>query len=78
MASLIEVRDMLALQGRMEATQLSARLHAPQALIDAMLSRLETMGKVVRIAEDKDRCWSGSCKSCPEGSACLREWWALR
>lgn len=26
MASLIEVRDMLALQGRMQATQLSARL----------------------------------------------------
>ncbi|MCM5372223.1 ferrous iron transporter C, partial [Escherichia coli] len=21
---------------------------------------------------------SGSCKSCPEGKACLREWWALR
>ncbi|MCD4622105.1 ferrous iron transporter C, partial [Escherichia coli] len=20
----------------------------------------------------------GSCKSCPEGKACLREWWALR
>jgi ferrous iron transport protein C len=41
MASLIEVRDMLALQGRMEASQLSAQLHTPQPLIDAMLSRLE-------------------------------------
>lgn len=78
MASLIEVRDMLALQGRMEATQLSARLHAPQPLVDAMLSRLEAMGRVVRIKEDKDSCLSGSCKSCPEGNACLREWWALR
>ncbi|EMC8871882.1 ferrous iron transporter C, partial [Escherichia coli] len=37
MASLIEVRDMLALQGRMEAKQLSVRLNTPQPLIDAML-----------------------------------------
>ncbi|MGL5699231.1 MAG: [Fe-S]-dependent transcriptional repressor FeoC [Kluyvera sp.] len=78
MASLIEVRDMLALQGRMEATQLSAQLHTPQAMINAMLSRLEAMGKVVKINEDADGCLSGSCKSCPEGKACLREWWALR
>ena len=78
MASLIEVRDMLALQGRMEASQLSAQLHTPQPLIDAMLSRLEAMGKVVKISEDPDGCLSGSCKSCPEGKACLREWWALR
>ena len=78
MASLIEVRDMLALQGRMEAAQLSARLHTPQPLVDAMLSRLEAMGKAVRITEDADGCLSGSCKSCPEGKACLQEWWALR
>ncbi|MDF6170914.1 ferrous iron transporter C, partial [Escherichia coli] len=25
-----------------------------------------------------DGCLSGSCKSCPEGKACLHEWWALR
>lgn len=78
MASLIEVRDMLALQGRMEAAQLSARLRTPQPLIDAMLSRLEAMGKAVRKTEDADGCLSGSCKSCPEGKACLREWWSLR
>ena len=78
MASLIEVRDMLALQGRMEAKQISARLRAPQPLIDAMLGRLEAMGKAVKTTEDADGCLSGSCKSCPEGKACLREWWALR
>ena len=78
MASLIEVRDMLALQGRMQATQLSARLHAPQPLVDAMLSRLEAMGKVMKIDEEPDGCLTGSCKSCPEGKACLRQWWALR
>lgn len=78
MASLIEVRDMLALQGRMEASQLSAQLHTPQPLIDAMLSRLEAMGKVMKIEEEPDGCLTGSCKSCPEGKACLRQWWALR
>ena len=78
MASLIDVRDMLALQGRMDAKQLSARLQAPQPLIDAMLSRLEAMGKAVKVTEDAGGCLSGSCKSCPEGKACLREWWSLR
>ena len=78
MASLIEVRDMLALQGRMEASQLSAQLHTPQPLIDAMLSRLEAKGKVMKIDEEPDGCLTGSCKSCPEGKACLRQWWALR
>ena len=78
MASLIEVRDMLALQGRMEAKQISARLRAPQPLIDAMLGRLEAMCKAVKTTEDADGCLSGSCKSCPEGKACLREWWSLR
>ena len=78
MASLIDVRDMLALQGRMEAKQLSARLQTPQPLIDAMLERMEAMGKVVRISETSEGCLSGSCKSCPEGKACLREWWSLR
>ena len=79
MASLMEVRDMLALQGRMEAKQLSARLQTPQPLIDAMLERMEAMGKVVRISETSEGCLSGSCKSCTEGkAACRQEWWALR
>lgn len=78
MASLIQVRDLLALRGRMEGTQISHTLHTPQPMIDAMLNQLEKMGKAVRIQEDADGCLSGSCKSCPEGKACLREWWALR
>ena len=79
MASLMEVRDMLALQGRMEAKQLSARLQTPQPLIDAMLERMEAMGKVVRISETSEGCLSGSCKSCPEGkAACRQEWCASK
>lgn len=78
MASLIEVRDTLAQWGRMEAHQLSIRLQTPRPMIDAMLCRLEAMGKVKRIQEDADDCLSGSCKSCPQGKACLREWWTLQ
>ena len=69
MASLIQVRDLLALQGRMEAKQLSLSLHTPQPMIDAMLERLEAMGKAVRIQEEPDGCLSGSCKHCPEKPA---------
>ena len=75
MASLIQVRDLLALRGRMEAAQI---MNTPQPMINAMLQQLESMGKAVRIQEEPDGCLSGSCKSCPEGKACLREWWALR
>ena len=78
MASLIQVRDLLALRGRMEAAQISQTLNTPQPMINAMLQQLESMGKAVRIQEEADGCLSGSCKSCPEGKACLREWWTLR
>lgn len=74
MASLIQVRDLLALRGRMEAAQISQTLNTPQPMINAMLQQLESMGKAVRIQEEPDGCLSGSCKSCPEGKACLREW----
>lgn len=78
MASLIEVRDMLALQGRMEASQLSHALHLSRPMVDAMLARMEAMGKAMRIQEEADGCLSGECKACPEGkSACQREWWSL-
>jgi ferrous iron transport protein C len=78
MASMIALRDMLALQGRMDAQQLSRALHTPQPMIDAMLMRMEAMGRAKRIAEEASDCLSGSCKSCPEGKACLREWWVLQ
>ncbi|HKM98238.1 MAG TPA: [Fe-S]-dependent transcriptional repressor FeoC [Buttiauxella sp.] len=78
MASLIEIRDALALQGRMDATQISQQLATPLPLVNAMLSRLEAMGKAIRSIEDPSDCLTGSCKSCPEGKKCIREVWALR
>lgn len=63
MASLIQVRDLLALRGRMEAAQISQTLNTPQPMINAMLQQLESMGKAVRIQEEPDGCLSGSCKA---------------
>ena len=71
MASLIQVRDLLALRGRMEAAQISQTLNTPQPMINAMLQQLESMGKAVRIQEEPDGCLSGSCKSCPV-CVCIR------
>lgn len=65
MASLIQVRDLLALRGRMEAAQISQALNTPQPMINAMLQQLESMGKAVRIQEEPDGCLSGSCKKLP-------------
>lgn len=78
MASLIEVRDLLALRGRMDASQLSAALHTSRPLIEAMLSRMEAMGRAVRVQEEAEGCLTGSCKTCPQGKTCLHEWWMLR
>ncbi|VYU03915.1 [Fe-S]-dependent transcriptional repressor FeoC [Metakosakonia massiliensis] len=78
MASLLDIRNMLALQGRMEASQLSAALHLSPSLVEAMLLRMEAMGKAARVEEELQNCLTGECKNCPEGKmACRREWWTL-
>lgn len=77
MASLIDVRNALALQGRLEAIQISQQLATPLPLVNAMLARLEAMGKAKRMRDDPGDCLTGSCKSCPEGEKCVREVWML-
>lgn len=77
MASLIDVRNTLALQGRLEAIQISQQLATPLPLVNAMLARLEAMGKAKRMRDDPGDCLTGSCKSCPEGEKCVREVWML-
>lgn len=77
MATLIEVRDLLALRGRLAAQQISEQLATPLPMINALLSRLEAMGKIQRLEEDIGGCLSGSCRSCPEGKACRHEIWML-
>lgn len=79
MASLIEVRDLLALSGRMEASQISRQLQTPLPMVDAMLHRLEAMGKAICVQTEPENCLSGSCKDCPEGkAACQMALWSLQ
>ncbi|WP_337135736.1 FeoC-like transcriptional regulator [Proteus terrae] len=68
MASLIEVRDCIALNGRTDARLISHQLNMPEALVQAMLERLTLMGKLQEV--DVEDCLTGSCKSCPEATAC--------
>ncbi|WP_431224638.1 FeoC-like transcriptional regulator [Serratia sp. L9] len=70
MASLLQIRDALTLQGSAQAQQLSRQLATPLPLVEAMLERLTAMGKVERIEQDSRECLSGSCKNCPQGQAC--------
>lgn len=68
MASLIEVRDCIALNGRADARLISHQLNMPEPLVQAMLERLTLMGKLQEV--DVEDCLTGSCKSCPEAAAC--------
>ncbi len=77
MATLTQIRDLLALRGRMEARQISETLNAPLPLVVAMLERLEAMGRATRVPDDANGCLSGSCRSCPEGQRCLTERWMM-
>ncbi|MDN0123684.1 FeoC-like transcriptional regulator [Yersinia aleksiciae] len=67
MASLLQLRDAIALSGSADAHQLSQQLAAPLPLVEAMLERLAAMGKIERIEQDNSGCLTSSCKSCPEG-----------
>lgn len=78
MASMIDIRNALALRGRLDALQISQQLATPLPLVNAMLGRLEAMGKAIRVTEDPADCLTGSCKRCPEGKKCLRELWTLQ
>ncbi|MBU0049573.1 MULTISPECIES: FeoC-like transcriptional regulator [Enterobacterales] len=76
MASLIEVRDCIALNGRADARLISHQLNMPEPLVQAMLERLTLMGKLEEV--DVEDCLTGSCKSCPESTACQTKLYQLR
>lgn len=76
MASLIQVRNCVALNGRADARLVSHQLHMSESLVQAMLERLKMMGKLQEV--DVESCFSGSCKSCPESTACQTKVYQLR
>lgn len=78
MTTLIAIRDMLALEGRLQAVQISQRTGSPLPLVEAMLQRLKAMGKAECVVQEENACLSGSCRGCPEGKQCLAYWWQLR
>ncbi|BDH44257.1 putative [Fe-S]-dependent transcriptional repressor [Salmonella enterica subsp. enterica serovar Choleraesuis] len=77
MVSMLAIRDVLALQGRMDSSAISHQLKASPALVQAMLERMEAMGKVARVVASSDNCYSGSCRGCPESKRCATEQWTL-
>lgn len=74
---MMAIRDLLALQGRMDSANISRRLNASPALVNAMLERMEAMGKVARVLSSPESCSTGLCKGCPQGQRCGTEQWTL-
>lgn len=70
MASLLQVRNAVALHGQIELHQLSRELSTPPAMVKAMLERLEALGSVEKVTETETGCLGGGCKSCPETTRC--------
>lgn len=72
MATLLQLRDALALRGQADATQLSAQLSLSSAMTQAMLDRLIIMGQVERVdtAPIDKNAVSGGCKHCPQNRRC--------
>lgn len=77
MASLLQIRDTIALHGIVEARQLSLQLMTPLRLINAMLEQLIMMGKIERI-EKYNPYLTRICKRCTESSNCERVLYRLR
>lgn len=69
MVSLLQIRDLIALYGQADIDLLSEQLEAPKPLIQAMVDKLVSMGKLEKV--DLSACFTSmNCKSCPEGSNC--------
>ncbi|MDX7569027.1 FeoC-like transcriptional regulator, partial [Serratia marcescens] len=54
----------------------SHQLNIPEPMVKAMLERLTLMGKLQEV--DVEECLVGSCKSCPEATACQTKVYQLR
>ncbi len=78
MADLLQLHDALALSGQASARQLSSRLHLSAAMAEAMLERLVIMGKAERVGQEPPAQPQGSCRHCPQGSACHGPYYRLR
>lgn len=69
MVSMLQIRDLIALYGQADVQFLSAQLKTPTPLINAMIEKLVSLGKIEKV--DVSACLTGlSCKGCPESQDC--------
>lgn len=73
MATLLQIRDTIALHGRMELQQLCGKVNDTPAMVQAMLLRLEQMGWVtkINIEEQDNPCEQGGCQACISKKKCI-------
>ncbi|MDT9587063.1 MAG: FeoC-like transcriptional regulator [Candidatus Arsenophonus melophagi] len=65
MISLLQVRDMVELYGRIDAYQISQKFSVPLPMIKAMLDQLTAMGKLEKINQS-------SCLKSKHCTCCLK------
>lgn len=69
MPTLIQVRDTIALHGRIEFNYLCREVAGTPALVQAMLDRLIQMGIIEKIESSDNGCINGRCRTCPESQS---------
>lgn len=77
MTDLFKIRNAIALNGMMDADQLSRLLHTPLPFMEAMLSQLTIMGKIEAVEEEQTGCNSRYCKSCSHNPGCHKRYYKM-
>lgn len=70
MNPLLEVYQLLAQQGPLDAGQLQQRCRLSPAMLAALLTQLERMNRIVPVPADTPSCATGSCGNCPAHRRC--------
>lgn len=78
MASLLKVRDTVALHGRIELNQLCREVNGSPAMVLAMLERLEQMGCVEKVEDIDNGCVSAAAKDALRRVRTVRRWYTRR
>lgn len=70
MSSLVAICDTLALNGELEARQISCQLALAPSRVEAMLAQLLRMGRVTQLKKVSQT--KTACQGCPENSQCSK------
>lgn len=77
MTDLFKIRSAIALNGMMDAPQLSRLLDTPLPLMEAMLLQLASMGKIKPVEQHNNGCMVGHCKSCLHNKGCHKTYYKM-